>query len=312
MWLRFHNCCLPKADPDPRRLPSTLSHRPGVGQVPGIHWSVSCFVGDSWPGASWFSVDNDAPAGRVPGAGCQPWSAFSSACLAFPHGPRCREEAYRDRCDCRHCRRAPAAAAVTRREGGDDETHRDAVDRSSDVRRRRDRGRAGGLRDGSWRGAEARKRLRSDLRGAGRRGRAAGDRVSFDQGMLAGLPEMPNTWSRCFDKNERQDRRPPRVQRRLRARVRAAGGAGEDDAVQVDQLNWNPMGIRRRRRRSGPAAPRLISTSWSAMPCGRSGRAVQRADPLRRLQARPDPGAQGYVHADHIDVGAAVPAWATT
>ena len=25
--------------------------------------------------------------------------------------------------------------------------------------------------------------------------------VSFDQGMLAGLPNMPNTWSRCFDKN---------------------------------------------------------------------------------------------------------------
>ena len=25
--------------------------------------------------------------------------------------------------------------------------------------------------------------------------------VSFDQGMLEGLPDMPNTWSRCFDKN---------------------------------------------------------------------------------------------------------------
>src|SRR5918996_3686344 len=25
--------------------------------------------------------------------------------------------------------------------------------------------------------------------------------VSFDQGMLEGLPAMPNTWSRCFDKN---------------------------------------------------------------------------------------------------------------
>jgi hypothetical protein len=26
--------------------------------------------------------------------------------------------------------------------------------------------------------------------------------VSFDQGMLEGLPTMPNAWSRCFDKNE--------------------------------------------------------------------------------------------------------------
>src|ERR671918_1652552 len=25
--------------------------------------------------------------------------------------------------------------------------------------------------------------------------------VSFDQGMLEGLPAMPNAWSRCFDKN---------------------------------------------------------------------------------------------------------------
>ena len=25
--------------------------------------------------------------------------------------------------------------------------------------------------------------------------------VSFDQGMLEGLPAMPNTWSRCFDRN---------------------------------------------------------------------------------------------------------------
>ena len=25
--------------------------------------------------------------------------------------------------------------------------------------------------------------------------------VSFDQSMLQGLPDMPNTWSRCFDKN---------------------------------------------------------------------------------------------------------------
>ena len=25
--------------------------------------------------------------------------------------------------------------------------------------------------------------------------------VTFDPGLLTGLPDMPNTWSRCFDKN---------------------------------------------------------------------------------------------------------------
>ena len=74
-----------------------------------------------------------------------------------------------------------------------DETHRDAVDRSSDVRRRRDRGRAGELRTVH---GEAQKlgnglaQIYAELDAEGAP-RVIG--VSFDQSMLAGLPEMPDT-----------------------------------------------------------------------------------------------------------------------
>jgi hypothetical protein len=51
--------------------------------------------------------------------------------------------------------------------------------------------------------------------------------VSFDPGLLAGLPTMPNTWSRCFDKDGNgPDRCARRMQRRLRAPLHAASRAG--------------------------------------------------------------------------------------
>jgi hypothetical protein len=69
--------------------------------------------------------------------------------------------------------------------------------------------------------------------------------VSFDQGMLAGLPTMPNAWSRCFDKNEN-------------GRIDGHGECNGDFELQFElpqelvqrgvtpfrwvSINWNPMG----------------------------------------------------------------------
>jgi hypothetical protein len=136
--------------------------------------------------------------------------------------------------------------------------------------------------------------------------------VSFHQGMLEGLPAMPNAWSRCFDKNQngRIDAHGEcNGDYELRfelPRELAQGGATPFKWVSV---NWNPMG-------HPPPAPPVwavphLDFHFYIMereavgkirpgPCGE----LIDCDDYERAQT---PVPAGYVHADHIDVGAAVP-----
>jgi hypothetical protein len=137
--------------------------------------------------------------------------------------------------------------------------------------------------------------------------------VSFDQGMLGGLPTMPNTWSRCFDKNGN-------------GRIDEHGECNGDyelafalpqELVQRRltpfnwvSVNWNPMG-------HPPPAPPVWAVPHydfhfyimapEAVGQIRPGPCAELidCDDFKRAQT---PVPARYVHADHIDVGAAVPA----
>jgi hypothetical protein len=96
--------------------------------------------------------------------------------------------------------------------------------------------------------------------------------VSFDQGMLKGLPTMPNTWSRCFDKNQN-------------GRIDAHGECNGDYELRFAlpqellqraltpfrwvSVNWNPTGHRRSGRCRTSTS---TSTSWRPRRSGRCGR----------------------------------------
>jgi hypothetical protein len=133
--------------------------------------------------------------------------------------------------------------------------------------------------------------------------------VAFDPGMLSGLPPMPNTWSRCFDKNgngridphgechgdyELAFALPPELQ------------AGTPFAWV--SVNWNPMG------HTPPAPPPWAAGHYDfhfyIMP--REAVRQIRPGPCAELIDCDDfvraqmPVPASYVHADHIDVGAAV------
>jgi hypothetical protein len=133
--------------------------------------------------------------------------------------------------------------------------------------------------------------------------------VTFDAGMLEGLPTMPNTWSRCFDKNgngqidphgechgdfELEFPLPPEL-------------AGITPFTWVS-LNWNPMG-------HTPPAPPVwavphLDFHFYLMPREavrqiRPGPCAELIDCDDFVRAQMPVPAQ-YVHADHIDVGAAV------
>ena len=136
--------------------------------------------------------------------------------------------------------------------------------------------------------------------------------VSFDPGLLEGLPAMPNTTSRCFDKNGN-------------GRIDDHGECNGDyelrfalpqdlikDAVTPFiwvGVNWNPMG-------HPPPAPPVWAVPhydfhFYIMPREavrqiRPGACAELVDcdDFKRAQT---PVPARYVHADHIDVGAAVP-----
>ena len=136
--------------------------------------------------------------------------------------------------------------------------------------------------------------------------------VSFDQGMLEGLPAMPNTWSRCFDKNGN-------------GRIDAHGECNGDYELRFAlpeelvqravtpfkwvSVNFNAMG-------HPPPAPPVwavphVDFHFYIMPADavaqiRPGPCSEliHCDDLKRAQT---PVPARYVHADHIDVGAAVP-----
>jgi hypothetical protein len=136
--------------------------------------------------------------------------------------------------------------------------------------------------------------------------------VTFDPGMLAGLPAMPNTWSRCFDKNEN-------------GRIDAHGECNGDYELRFElpqelaqrantpfkwvSVNYNPMG------HPPPAPPVWARPHYDfhfyIMP--REAVAQIRPGPCSELIDCDDfkraqtPVPAKYVHVDHIDVGAAVP-----
>jgi hypothetical protein len=136
--------------------------------------------------------------------------------------------------------------------------------------------------------------------------------VRFDQGLLAGLPTMPNTWSRCFDKNGN-------------GRIDGHGECNGDYelAFALPQelaqrastpfkwvsVNFNPMG------HPPPAPPPWAVPHYDfhfyimpkdAVAQIRPGPCSELidCDDFKRAQT---PVPAKYVNADHIDVGAAVP-----
>ena len=136
--------------------------------------------------------------------------------------------------------------------------------------------------------------------------------VAFDPGMLSGLPAMPNTWSRCFDKN-------------ANGRIDSHGECNGDYELQFAlpqelaqrattpftwvSVNFNPMG-------HPPPAPPV----W-AVPHIDFHFYIMAREAVRQIRPGPcselidcedfkraqTPVPARYVHADHIDVGAAVP-----
>jgi hypothetical protein len=136
--------------------------------------------------------------------------------------------------------------------------------------------------------------------------------VSFDDGLLDGLPTAPNTYSRCFDKNGN-------------GKIDATGECNGDFELEFllpDELaqngstpfkwvslNWNPAG------HPHPAPPPWAVPHFDfhfyiqaredvrAIRPGRCSELINCED-FKRAQ-KPVP--KQHVHADHIDVGAAVP-----
>ncbi len=136
--------------------------------------------------------------------------------------------------------------------------------------------------------------------------------VTFDQGMLSGLPTTPNTWSRCFDKNGN-------------GQIDAHGECNGDYELRFAlpqeltergvtpftwvSINWNPMG-------HPPPAPPVWAVPhydfhFYIMPADAVGQI--RPGPCAELidchdfERAQTPVPARYVNPDHIDVGAAVP-----
>jgi hypothetical protein len=135
--------------------------------------------------------------------------------------------------------------------------------------------------------------------------------VTFDGGMLEGLPAMPNTWSRCFDKNGNGG-------------IDPHGECNGDYELELAlpqelvqsgmtpfawvSVNWNPMG------HMPPAPPVWAAPHYDfhfyIMPReavrhirpGPCAELIHCDDFVRAQVPVPAP----FVHADHIDVGAAV------
>jgi hypothetical protein len=136
--------------------------------------------------------------------------------------------------------------------------------------------------------------------------------VSFDQGMLDGLPTMPNTWSRCFDKNENgkiDDHHECNGDYELAFALPEELAKNGTTPFKWVSVNWNAMG------HPPPAPPvwavphldfhfyimeREAVRQIRPGPCSE----LIHCDDFERAQV---PVPARYVHADHIDVGAAVP-----
>jgi hypothetical protein len=136
--------------------------------------------------------------------------------------------------------------------------------------------------------------------------------VSFDQGLLEGLPTMPNTWSRCFDKNENgkiDEHHECAGDYQLTFALPAELANNGTTPFKWVSVNWNPMG-------HPPPAPPV----W-AVPHIDFHFYIMEREAVRQIRPGPCselidcddfaraqiPVPARYVHADHIDVGAAVP-----
>ncbi|MBI3709896.1 MAG: DUF5602 domain-containing protein, partial [Proteobacteria bacterium] len=126
--------------------------------------------------------------------------------------------------------------------------------------------------------------------------------VSLDQGALAGLPAMPNTTSRCFDKQCIGDYE-------LVFMLPEGAAAKALSPFKWVGLNWNAHG------HLPPAPPpwaephfdfHFYVTERAAVMKVRPGPCGELIDCADFETAR-KPVPAGYVHPDHIDVGAAVP-----
>ena len=137
--------------------------------------------------------------------------------------------------------------------------------------------------------------------------------VSFDQGMLEGLPAMPNAFSRCFDKDgdgRIADHGECNGDYELRFALPQELARRGLTPFQWVSVNWNPMG------HPAPAPP-----VW-AVPHFDFHFYIMPEDAVARIRPGPCselidcddfqraqiPVPAQYVHADHVDVGAAVPA----
>ena len=136
--------------------------------------------------------------------------------------------------------------------------------------------------------------------------------VSFDQSMLQGLPDMPNTWSRCFDKNANgkiDDHHECNGDYELAFALPEELANNGTTPFKWVSVNWNPMG------HPPPAPPvwavphldfhfyimeREAVRQIRPGPCSE----LIHCDDFKRAQI---PIPKHYVHPDHIDVGAAVP-----
>jgi hypothetical protein len=136
--------------------------------------------------------------------------------------------------------------------------------------------------------------------------------VSFEEAMLEGLPDMPNTYSRCFDKNKNgriDDHHECNGDYELAFALPAELAQNGTTAFKWISVNWNPMG------HPPPAPPvwavphldfhfyileREAVRQIRPGPCSE----LIHCDDFKRAQI---PVPRQYLHADHIDVGAAVP-----
>jgi hypothetical protein len=137
--------------------------------------------------------------------------------------------------------------------------------------------------------------------------------ISFDKGMLEGLPAMPNTWSRCFDKNSNgriDDHSECGGDYELRFALPQELLDGKSTPFSWVSVNFNPMG-------HPPPAPPVwavphLDFHFYIMP---EDQVMQiRPGPCSELIDCDDfaraqmPVQPQFLHPDHIDVGASVPA----
>jgi len=134
--------------------------------------------------------------------------------------------------------------------------------------------------------------------------------VRLDKDALAGLPKEPNATSRCFDRNGDGKIQPDECVGDYAFVFTIPGEAGQAVApFNWVAMNWNPHG------HGSPAPPPWAAPHFDfhfylvsrdvvqRLRTGKSGEMIDCED--FKVATKPVPAK--YVHADHIDVGAAVP-----